>query len=39
MTVKLHGLRDAIPDASWCYSVENHEDLNRRLLDEIAAAP
>ena len=37
MTVKLQGFEMLFPTPLWYYAVENHEDLNRRLLIEIAA--
>lgn len=37
MTVKLEAFEMLFPTPLWCYSVENHEELNRRLLAEIAA--
>jgi uncharacterized protein (TIGR02466 family) len=37
MTVKLEAFEMLFPTPLWCYSVQNHEELNRRLLVEIAA--
>lgn len=37
MTIKLQGFEMLFPTPLWYYAVENHEDLNRRLLIEIAA--
>ena len=37
MSVKLDAYDMLFPTPLWCYSVENHEELNRRLLTEIAA--
>ena len=37
MTVKLEAFEMLFPTPLWCYSVEGHEELNRRLLVEIAA--
>ncbi|HMI41785.1 MAG TPA: TIGR02466 family protein [Sphingomicrobium sp.] len=37
MSVKLEAYEVLFPTPLWCYTVENHEDLNRRLLMEIAA--
>lgn len=37
MTIKLEAYEMLFPTPLWCYSVDDHEDLNRRLLVEIAA--
>ena len=37
MTVKLEAFEMLFPTPLWCYSVSDHQDLNRRLLVEIAA--
>lgn len=37
MPVKLDAYDMLFPTPLWCYSVDNHEKLNRRLLAEIAA--
>ena len=37
MSVKLEAVEMLFPTPLWCYTVENHQELNRRLLVEIAA--
>lgn len=37
MSVKLEAFDTLFPTPLWCYTVENHEEFNRRLLVEIAA--
>ena len=37
MSIKPEAYEMLFPTPLWCYGVDNHDDLNRRLLEEIAA--